>query len=48
MDKEQLEDIIKYAKHIHVNAQDGTDYCKECRHWIGHPIHESEDSNDNN
>ena len=31
--------IVKYAKHNHVNAQDGTDFCKDCNEWLTHPIH---------
>lgn len=37
----ELEEIIKFGQHTHVNSQDGTDICKKCGHDLRHAIHGS-------
>lgn len=36
---EQIEQMLAYARHTHVNSQDGTDACKKCGHDLRHKIH---------
>ena len=38
-ESDEVKDMIKFAKHTHVNRQDGTDFCRKCGHYLTHPIH---------
>ena len=35
----ETKDLEKFARHIHRNRQDGTDYCAICGEDIRHSIH---------
>lgn len=38
-DQEEIKDMIKFSRHIHVNDQSGKDTCKTCGHDLRHKIH---------